>query len=51
MMNRRKRTNVVMVTLAALFLAPLTGCAPINAQDASAFLRDLALRAAAAFLL
>jgi hypothetical protein len=50
-MNRRKRANVVMMTLAALFCIPLTGCTPTGAGNIATFLRELALQATAAFLL
>ena len=51
MMKRRRRINVLIVTLAALFCIPLTGCTPNGAENIATFLRDLALQAAAAFLL
>ena len=51
MMKRRRRITVLIVTLASLFLAPLTGCTPIGAGDVFTFLRELALQATAAFLL
>ena len=51
MMNRRKLVNVVMMTLAALFCIPLTGCTPNGAGNIATFIRELALQATAAFLL
>jgi len=51
MMKRRKQANGVIVTLAALFCAPLTGCTPNGAGTIATFLRELALQATAAFLL
>ena len=51
MMNRRKLATVVMMTLAALFCIPLTGCTPTEAGNITTFLRELALQATAAFLL
>lgn len=51
MMNRRKLANVAMMTLAALFCLPLTGCTPTEAGNIATFIRELALQAAAAFLL
>ena len=65
MMKRRRRINVLIVTLAALavrdershqrsralVLLPLTGCAPNGAGNIATFLLELALQATAAFLL
>jgi hypothetical protein len=51
MMNQRKQANVVMITLAAMFFIPLTGCTPHGAGNIAMFIRELALHAAAAFLL
>ena len=51
MMNRRKRANVVMMTMAAIFCIPLTGCIPNDAGNIATFLRELALQATAALLL
>ncbi|MEK7757824.1 MAG: hypothetical protein AAB385_11500 [Planctomycetota bacterium] len=51
MMNRRNQANVMIVTLAALFCIPLTGCTPNDAGNIATFLRELALQATAAFLL
>ena len=51
MMNRRKIANVVMMTLAAMYCIPLTGCTPIGSEDISTFICELVLQATAAFLL
>ncbi|MEK7731813.1 MAG: hypothetical protein AAB363_08140 [Planctomycetota bacterium] len=51
MMKRRRRINVLIVTLAALFCIPLTGCTPNGAGNIATFIRELALQATAAFLL
>ena len=51
MMKRRRRINVLIVALAAMFGIPLTGCTPNGAGDFATFMRELALQATAAYLL